>query len=100
MPRIHAAHLLSNIHARMDSLSRSSWKTPLSEQNPKKYSQSMFRLIDLNARAGKKQTHEAAMCVHVADRKNPDVNALMATKFNAHVPFKESFFDDQKAENA
>ena len=53
----------------------------------------MFRLIDLNARAGKKQKHEAAMCVHVADRKNGDVNALMATKFNAHFPFKESFFD-------
>ena len=60
----------------------------------------MFRLLDLNARAGKKQTHEATICVHVADRNNPDANALMATKFNAHVPFKESFFDDQKAENA
>ena len=80
MPHIHAAHLVSNIHARMDSLSRSSFKSPPSDENQKISSESTFRLIDLNARAGNKQKHEAAMSVHVGDTKNGDVNALTTTK--------------------
>ena len=80
MSNIHASNLVSNIRARMDGLSRSSFKSPPSDENQKISSESIFRLIDLNARAGNKRTDAAAMSVHVGDTKNGDVNALMPRK--------------------
>ena len=85
MPHIHAAHLVSNIHARMDGLSRSSFKSPPSNQNKKISCESIFRLIDLNARAGNKQKHEAAMSVHVGDTKHGDVNAQTRRTNEMHI---------------
>ena len=61
-------------------------------ESPEISCESIFRLIDLNARAGNKQKHEAAMSVHVGDRKHGDVNAQTRRTNEMHTSVGKKLF--------